>query len=148
MVAEEGEVTLSDVVPYVVTLTLHPFVADDVADRISQVAFDRQAFRQFDLHAVVYHNVKAETGLNANHVVRAIAKVAHAYKLDTKTLRTCSPLGSIELDKDLLTWKVESPTTGRQRQHGSRSSQNPVRLLCRAYATSARKARSGRSAAA
>lgn len=77
-------------------------------NRISRVACDTQTFRQFDLHALVYHNTKAETGLNANHVVRAIAKVAHAYKLPTKTLRTFSPLGGIELDKDLLTWKVES----------------------------------------
>lgn len=76
-------------------------------DRISKVAFDTQTFRQFDLHARVYHHVKAETGLNANHVVRAIAKVAHAYQLDSKTLRTFAPLGGIELDKDLLTWKVE-----------------------------------------
>lgn len=76
-------------------------------DRISKVAFDSQTFRQFDLHALVYHNIKAKTGINANHVVRAIAKVAHAYKLDTKTLRTFTPLGGIELDKDLLTWKVE-----------------------------------------
>lgn len=76
-------------------------------DRISQVAFDTQTFRQYDLHALVYHNLKAETGLNANHVIRAIAKVAHAYKRDTKTLRIFTPLGAIELDKDLLTWKVE-----------------------------------------
>jgi IS605 OrfB family transposase len=80
---------------------------NSACDRISLVAFDAQTFRQFDLHALVYHNTKAETGLNANHVVRAIAKVAHAYKRDTKTLRTFSPLGGIELDKDLLTWKVE-----------------------------------------
>src|ERR1700716_64941 len=73
-------------------------------DRISILAFQSQTFRQFPLHALVYHNIKAETGLNANHVVRAIAKVAHAYKLDTRTLRTFSPLGGIELDKDLLSW--------------------------------------------
>jgi IS605 OrfB family transposase len=77
-------------------------------DRISVVAFEQQTFRQYDLHALVYHNMKAETKLNANHVVRAIAKVAHAYKLDTKVLRTFEPLGGIELDKDLLTWKVQS----------------------------------------
>lgn len=76
-------------------------------DRISKVAFDSRIFRKFDLQKLVYHNIKAETGLNANHVIRAIAKVADAYKLDTKTLRTFSPLGGIELDKDLLTWKVE-----------------------------------------
>ena len=78
-----------------------------VCDRISKTAFDSRTFRKFDLQKLVYHNLKAETGLNANHVIRAIAKVANAYKLDTNTLRTFDPTGSIELDKDLLTWKVE-----------------------------------------
>lgn len=77
-------------------------------DAISTMAFGTGAFRQYDLHALVYHAVKADTHLNANHVVRAIAKVAHAYKLDTKTQRTFQPLGGIELDKDLLTWKVDA----------------------------------------
>jgi IS605 OrfB family transposase len=76
-------------------------------DRISKTAFDTKTFRQYDIHARVYYPVKAETNLNANHVVRAIAKVAHAYKLDRDTLRTFDPVGGIELDKDLLTWKVE-----------------------------------------
>ena len=77
-------------------------------DRISATAFSTGTFRQYDLHALVYHPVKAETNLNANHVVRAIAKVAHAYKRDTKVARTFAPLGGIELDKDLLTWKVDA----------------------------------------
>ena len=77
-------------------------------DAISATAFTTGTFRHYDLHALVYHPVKAETKLNANHVVRAIAKVAHAYKLDTKVKRTFAPLGGIELDKDLLTWKVDT----------------------------------------
>jgi putative transposase len=77
-------------------------------DAISATAFTTGTFRQYDLHALVYHNVKSETNLNANHVIRAIAKVAHTYKLDTKGQRTFAPLGGIELDKDLLTWKVDS----------------------------------------
>ncbi len=85
-------------------------------DAISATAFTTGTFRQYDLHALVYHPVKAETNLNANHVVRAIAKVAHAYKsatsdkLDTKVQRAFSALGGIELDKDLLTWKVDTQT--------------------------------------
>jgi putative transposase len=79
-------------------------------DDISREAFTTGTFRQYDLHALVYHPVKAQTKLNANHVVRAIAKVAHAYKLDTKVQRTFAPLGGIELDKDLLTWKGNAQT--------------------------------------
>src|SRR5437879_4718084 len=76
-------------------------------ERISAVAFERKVFRKYDLQKLVYPLVKTQTNLNANHVIRAIAKVADAYKLDKNTLRTFRPLGAIELDKDLLAWKVE-----------------------------------------
>ncbi|HLK57665.1 MAG TPA: transposase [Chthonomonadaceae bacterium] len=89
-----------------------------VCDRISQVAFHTQTFRQYDLHHLTYHNIKAESGLNANHVVRAIAKVADAYKLDRDTLRTFHPLGAVELDKDLLTWYVQEQIVSINTLHG------------------------------
>ncbi|MCC6446308.1 MAG: transposase [Armatimonadetes bacterium] len=76
-------------------------------DRISRDAFDSQTFRKYDLPHLTYHPVRAETQLAAGHVVCAIAKVAHAYKRDTATLRTFQPLGGIELNKDTLAWKVE-----------------------------------------
>ena len=79
-------------------------------ERISQAAWDSQTFRQYDLHKIVYYPVKVETGLSAGHVVCAIAKVANAYKLDTKTQRTFAPCGAIELNKDTLAWKVEEQT--------------------------------------
>jgi putative transposase len=79
-------------------------------ERISQVAFDSQTFRKYDLHHLTYHNLKAETELAAGHIICAIAKVANAYKRDTQTLRTFSPLGGIELNKDTLTWKMEEQT--------------------------------------
>ena len=53
-------------------------VCNSAADTISKVAFETQTFRQFDLHKLVYNLLKADTGLHANHVVRAIAKVAQA----------------------------------------------------------------------
>jgi putative transposase len=76
-------------------------------DTISRVAFENQEYRKFDLQKLVYHALKADTGLNANHIIRAISKVAQSYKLDKKTLHTFQPTGAIELDKDLLYWKVE-----------------------------------------
>ena len=76
-------------------------------DQISRTACDNQTFRKYDLHSLVYHSVKAETGLHSNHVVRAIAKVSDAYKRDTKTFRTFKPLGAIELDSKLMSWNVE-----------------------------------------
>ena len=97
-------------------------------DDISATAFATGTFRQYDLHALVYHPVKAETKLNANHVVRAIAKVAHAYKLDTKTQRTFASLGGIELDKDLLTWKVDAQSVSLNTVQG----RLPIPFVCSA----------------
>src|SRR5260221_1574443 len=98
-------------------------------DRISAVAFQRKEFRKYDLQKLVYHQVKAETNLNANHVIRAIAKVADAYKCDTNTLRTFRPLGAIELDKDLLTWKLEEQTVSINSIEGRLKN---LRFLCSA----------------
>jgi len=97
-------------------------------DDISATAFATAAFRHYDLHAFVYHPVKAETKLNANHVVWAIAKVAHAYKLDTKVQRTFAPLGGIELDNDLLTWKVDAQTVSLNTVQG----RLPILFVCSA----------------
>lgn len=77
-------------------------------NRISQAAFATGTFWQYDLHKIVYYPVKAAFNLHANHVVRAIAKVAHAYKLDTKIQRTFQPLGAIELDNRVLGWHVDT----------------------------------------
>ena len=85
-------------------------ICNAACDRISQVAFDSKTFRKYDLHHLTYHNLRAQTELAAGHVICAIAKVAHAYKLDTLTLRTFQSLGAIELNKDTLAWKVEEQT--------------------------------------
>ncbi len=75
-----------------------------------------------------YHNVKVETKLAAGHVVCAIAKVAHAYKLDTHTLRTFHPLGGVELNKDTLSWKVAEQTVSLNTVGGRLK----LRFLCSA----------------
>ena len=87
-------------------------VCNAACDRISLVAFEGKTFRQFDLHAATYHNIREAFALPAQHVVRSIAKVANAYKRDTHTLRTFQPTGAIELDARLLAWKVEAQIAG------------------------------------
>ncbi len=82
-------------------------VCNAAADQISKVAFETKEFRKFPLQKLVYHGMKADTGLNANHIIRAISKVVQSYKLDKKVCRTFRTAGAIELDKDLLTWYVE-----------------------------------------
>ncbi len=86
--------------------TMH--VCNAAADTASKTAFETQTFRQFDLHKLAYHPLKMDTGLHANHVVRAIAKVAQAYKLDKKVCRTFRPTGAIELDRHLVTWHTDN----------------------------------------
>ena len=54
-------------------------------------------------------------------MVRAIAKVADAYKLDTRTFRKFKPLAAFPFDDRILTWRTEKQfvtiwtLNGRQR---------------------------------
>lgn len=71
---------------------------------ISEVAWQQKAFNQFGLHKLVYNSIRESTELTAQVVVRAISKVADAYKLDKKTKRTFRPHGSIAYDARILRW--------------------------------------------
>ncbi len=83
-------------------------VCNAACNCISRLAFETGTFRKFPLQTLCYHSVKAVTKLHANHVIRALAKVADAYKRDTRTLRAFAPLGAVELDARLLDWDVEA----------------------------------------
>jgi IS605 OrfB family transposase len=50
-------------------------------------AWEAKTFGQFALHKLTYERCKAQFGLSSQMVVRSIAKVADAYKLDRKTRR-------------------------------------------------------------
>lgn len=80
-------------------------VAANVAcNRISDLAWETQTFGQYKLHHAVYHDLRTTTGLTAQMVVRCIAKVADAYKLDKRTKRTFRPTGAIAYDDRILRW--------------------------------------------
>ena len=65
-----------------------------------------QAFQQFAIHKLTYYSAKEKSGLASQILVRAISKVADAYKLDKKVQRTFRPTGSIAYDDRILRWHV------------------------------------------
>lgn len=79
--------------------------ANTVCNAISDVAWEKRIFNNFKLHHEVYHSYKATFKLSSQILVRCIAKVADAYKLDKKTKRTFRPLGSIGYDSRIMTYK-------------------------------------------
>lgn len=93
--------------------------ANDTANEISRRAWDAQTFNQYQLHKLVYHPVRKMTGLSAQMVVRLIAKVADAFKLDRKVRRVFRRHGSIAYDARILSWGQDTvsiwTTVGRQR---------------------------------
>lgn len=74
---------------------------------ISGVAWDAKTFGQFKIHALVYNDVRAKFDLTAQVVVRCIAKVTDAYKLDKETERAFRPHGAIAYDARILTWYAD-----------------------------------------
>lgn len=56
-------------------------LANDAANLVAEVAWQRRAFRFFDLQRITYGQVRA-LGLSAQASVRVIKKVADAYTLD------------------------------------------------------------------
>src|SRR4030042_5412623 len=77
---------------------------------VSNTAWETKTFRQYDLHHKCYQAVREQFGLSAQVAVRAIAKVADAYKLDRKSKRTFKPTGSIAYDNRILSWRVQNQT--------------------------------------
>src|SRR5882757_2112312 len=80
--------------------TLHG--ANDAANEASDIAWQRKAFGTFKLQSLVYHPLKEKYGLSAQVIVRLVAKVADAYKLDKKKQRVFRKDGSIAFDDRIL----------------------------------------------
>jgi IS605 OrfB family transposase len=87
---------------------------------LSERAWQATTFRQFALHKLCYHECRAAfSDLSSQVVVRCIAKVADAYKLDCKSKRRFKPLRAISYDSRILSWSGETASiwtlSGRQR---------------------------------
>jgi IS605 OrfB family transposase len=77
---------------------------------VSDTAWETKTFRQYDLHHKCYQAVREQFGLSAQVAVRAIAKVADAYKLDRKAKRTFKTKGRIAYDDRILSWRLQDQT--------------------------------------
>jgi IS605 OrfB family transposase len=80
--------------------------ANEACNYISRAAWEAKTFRQFAVHRLVYQDVRETFGLAAQMVVRCIAKVADAYKLDRKVQRTFRPLAAIAYDDRILSFAL------------------------------------------
>lgn len=63
-------------------------LSNKACNYISEQAWSNKTFSQFRLHQLVYYDVKTRFKLSAQMIIRCIAKVADAYKLDRKRKRT------------------------------------------------------------
>ncbi|MCD4674320.1 MAG: transposase [Anaerolineaceae bacterium] len=80
--------------------------ANAACNDISRQAWERKTFKQFDIHHVVYRDIRSRYILSAQMTIRAIAKVADAYKLDKKVQRVFASTGGFAYDNRILSWKV------------------------------------------
>jgi putative transposase len=81
--------------------------ANAACNHISQWAWEAKTFRRYDLHQLVYQEVRQAFPLSAQMVVRQIAKVADAYKADQEKQREFREQGSIAYDERILSWRTE-----------------------------------------
>src|SRR4030095_9936382 len=58
---------------------------------LSELAFQRDLRRKYDIHHQGYRLIRAETNLPAQHVINAIAKVSAVYTRDQKKLHQFKP---------------------------------------------------------
>lgn len=82
-------------------------VANAACNYISQRAWETQTFKRYPLQSLTYYAVREKFNLTAQVVIRCLAKVADAYRLDTKTQRAFRPLGGIAYDDRILSWYTE-----------------------------------------
>ena len=76
--------------------------ANEAANWISDWAWENKTFSNFAIQKAVYQDIRSQFNLSAQMTIRAISKVADAYKLDKKTKRTFTKRGSIAYDPRIL----------------------------------------------
>lgn len=84
--------------------------ANEACNYASGVAWKAKTFRQYDLHKLAYYDIRERFSLSAQMVVRIIAKVADAYKLDKEVRRTFKTTGGVAYDNRILSWNLEKST--------------------------------------
>jgi putative transposase len=84
-------------------------LANEAANLVSEVAWERCVFRTFGLQRITYGQIRA-LGLSAQPAVRVIKKVADAYKVDRRTKRTFRLDAAQPYDDRCLSWQPDQHT--------------------------------------
>jgi putative transposase len=77
---------------------------------ISEVAWEQRTFGKFALQKFCYHRAKEHFRLSAQMVIRCLAKVGDAYRLDKRSKRRFKRHGSIAYDDRILSWNPYEPS--------------------------------------
>lgn len=85
-------------------------LANAASNRLSELCWMIKEFRQFPMHRLFYKRIRSEFALSSQVVVRLNAKVANAYKLDTKSQRYFRKHGSISYDARILDFQLHAST--------------------------------------
>ncbi|MGQ9768887.1 MAG: RNA-guided endonuclease InsQ/TnpB family protein [Anaerolineae bacterium] len=78
--------------------------ANAACNYISARAFEAQVFDRYGMQNLIYYEVRERFNLSAQMVIRCLAKVADAYRLDHQTQRVFKPHGAIAYDDRILSW--------------------------------------------
>lgn len=82
--------------------------ANAACDYISELAWEHRCFKRYELQKRFYQKIRQKfPDLSSQVVIRCIAKVTDAYKLDRKTKRAFKPQGSISYDQRILSWRTK-----------------------------------------
>ena len=83
--------------------TMHCF--NEACNAIAEVAFEMHKANKVEIHKAVYYDTRKRFGLSSQLTVRAISKVAEAYKRDRSIKPEFRSDGAIVYDQRILTWK-------------------------------------------
>jgi len=83
--------------------TMHRF--NEACNSIAEVAFEMHKANKIEIHKAVYYDIRERFGLSSQLTVRAISKVAEAYKRDKSIKPEFQLDGAIVYDPRILTWK-------------------------------------------
>ncbi len=84
--------------------------ANAACNAISTYAWEQQTFGQYTLHKALYYDIRTTYDLAAQVVVRCLAKVGDAYKLDKEAKRTFKATSAIAYDDRILNWRLPTKT--------------------------------------
>ncbi len=83
--------------------TMHRF--NEACNYIAVIAFSIMSANKIKLQQIVYRDVREKFGLSAQLTIRAISKVAEAFKRDKSIKPEFRPDGAIVYDQRVLSWR-------------------------------------------